>query len=240
MRHLTPVSGFRDLTYAAALAAASERMHACRDAAALLQAVAVEAAALLPADGTAIMAGHGDHWRPLSTPATHLEPDLDHAPVWAVAVARAGLLDPGYLPDLDGVLRLDTRLTDIDKPPGWPPWRSLLVTDLPCPGTDHLRLLWYSHQVAAFHNHLDVAALFTRHTTISLQTAIQRDHRNHETSPSADARPTQTWTAPPQPEPFRDDDRRGSTPEIDRVPADAVPRLAGPARARSRRTWPYQ
>ena len=177
VQHLTPGLKLRDLSYATALAEATERMDTCPDTPALLHMVAAEAATLLPADGTAILTGSRNGWQPLVTPLTHLSSEADYAPGWAIATARAGLLDPGYLPDLDYATRWNTR--QIDEPSNWPPWRSLLVAELPCPlRKDELRLLWYSHQPAAFDNHLDVATLFARHAASSLQSTLQRDHLN--------------------------------------------------------------
>lgn len=173
----TSASHLRDLSYASALAAAAERLQAHTELPVLLHDIAAEAAVFIAADGTAIASRSRQGWEVLDAPASALWSDPTFVPTCVNVAARAGLLEPGYLPDLEREARWRLHAASAAGPAGQQRWRSLLVAELPTPGEgDQLRLLWYSHRPAAFDDQTEVGALLARHAGLSIAALTEREN----------------------------------------------------------------
>lgn len=161
---LVPPAEPGHLAYAAALAAAAERMG---DAAALDQLwplMAEEALALIEADGAAIVEYVARSWFPLAVRTSDASTATDRVRAGVDAAARDGLLTyPGVTHDVEpGSFAND--------------WRSVLVVGLDRrPSRVSTRLLWFADRPGAFTAYAELADLAARHASAAARAVTSRE-----------------------------------------------------------------
>jgi hypothetical protein len=103
---MPPTAASRDLAYTRALAAASQRMWAASDLAALWQTVVDEALALIAADGASVVRHTERFWQTLAARPSETAPDDSATAAVIEMLFRQGLLQQTHLDRRSGRRRL--------------------------------------------------------------------------------------------------------------------------------------
>jgi hypothetical protein len=158
----------RDLAYTRALAAASQRMWAASDVAALWRTVVDEAVALIAADGAAVVTYTERFWQTLAARPSHAAPDDSAAAAVIEMLFRQGLLQQPI---------------SIDDPAEGASWnglgrRALLVVRIEGSPRQPVRLVWHASRPATLSRYADVAEAFAHHAGLALEAVTERDNLN--------------------------------------------------------------
>ena len=165
---MPPVAAPRDLAYTRALAAASQRMWAAPDVAALWRAVVDEAVALIAADGAAVVTHTERFWQTLAAHPSDAAPDDSATAAVIEMLFRQGLLQQPI---------------SIDDPVEGASWdvvgrRALLVVRIEGSLRQPVRLVWYATGPATLSPYADVAEAFAHHASLALGAVMERDNLN--------------------------------------------------------------
>jgi ANTAR domain len=165
---MPPTAASRDLAYTRSLAAASQRMWAASDIAALWRRVVDEAAALIAADGTAVVTYTERFWRTLAAHPGDAAPDDSAAAAVIEMLFRRGLLQQPF---------------SIDDPAEGASWdvvgrHALLVVRIDGASRRAVRLVWYASRLATLSPYADVAEAFAHHASLAFRVITERDNSN--------------------------------------------------------------
>ena len=165
---MPPTAASRDLTYTRALAAASQRMWAASDVAALWRTVVDEAVALIAADGAAVVTYTERFWQTLAARPSDAAPDDSAAAAVIEMLFRQGLLQqPISIDDLaDGA-----SWNGLGR-------RALLVVRIEGSSRQPVRLVWYASRPATLSPYADVAEAFAHHASLAFRVITERDNSN--------------------------------------------------------------
>jgi hypothetical protein len=147
---MPPAAAPRDLAYTRTLAAASQRMWAAPDVAALWSAVVDEAVALIAADGAAVVTHTERFWQTLAAHPGDAAPDDSATAAVIEMLFRQGLLQQPF---------------SIDDPVEGASWdvvgrRALLVVRIEGAPRRAVRLVWYATVPASLSPYADLAEAF--------------------------------------------------------------------------------
>ena len=164
---MPPTAASRDLAYTRALAAASQRMWAASDVAALWRTVVDEAVALIAADGAAVVTYIDRFWQTLAARPS------DPAPGSAAAAVIEMLFR-------QGLLQQSTSIDDLAEGASWNGLarRALLVVRIEGSPRQPVRLVWYATRPATLSRYADVAEAFAHHAGLALEAVTERDNLN--------------------------------------------------------------
>ena len=165
---MPPTAASRDLAYTRALAAASQRMWAASDVAALWRTVVDEAVALIAADGAAVVTYTERFWQTLAARPSDAAPDDSAAAAVIEMLFRQGLLQqPISIGDLaDGAL-----WNGLGR-------RALLVVRIEGSSRQPVRLVWYASRPATLSPYADVAETFAHHASLAVRVVTEHDNSN--------------------------------------------------------------
>ena len=165
---MPPTAASRDLAYTRALAAASQRMWAASDVAALWRTVVDEAVALIAADGAAVVTYTERFWQTLAARPSDAAPDDSAAAAVIEMLFRQGLLQqPISIDDLaDGA-----SWNGLGR-------RALLVVRIEGSSRQPVRLVWYASRPATLSPYADVAEAFAHHASLAFRVITERDNSN--------------------------------------------------------------
>ena len=164
---MPPTAASRDLAYTRALAAASQRMWAASDIAALWCTVVDEAVALIAADGAAVVTSTERFWQTLAARPSDAAPDSAAAAVIEMLVRQGLLQQPISVDDLadgaswNGLARC-----------------ALLVVRIEGSSRQPVRLVWCASRPATLSPYADVAEAFAHHASLALEVVRERDNAN--------------------------------------------------------------
>jgi ANTAR domain len=165
---ILPTAASRDLAYARALAAASRRMWAASDVAALWRTVVDEAVALIAADGAAVVTHTERFWQTLAAHPSDAAPDDSATAAMIEMLFRQGLLQQPI---------------SIDDPTENASWdvvgrRALLVVRIEGTSRSPVRLVWYATGPASLSPYAGLAEAFAHHASLALGAVLERDNLN--------------------------------------------------------------
>jgi ANTAR domain len=165
---IPPTAAPRDLAYTRALAAASKRMWAARDVAALWRAVVDEAVALIGADGAAVVTHTERFWQTLAAHPGDAAPDDSETAAVIEMLFRQGLL---------------RQPISIDDPAEGASWdvvgrRALLVVRIQGAPWQAVRLVWFATGPASLSPYADLAEAFAHHASLAWGAVMERDNLN--------------------------------------------------------------
>ena len=165
---MPPMALSRDLAYTRALAAASKRMWAARDVAALWGAVVDEAVALIGADGAAVVTHTERFWQTLAAHPGDAAPDDSETAAVIEMLFRQGLL---------------RQPISIDDPAEGASWdvvgrRALLVARIEGAPRQAVWLVWYATGPASLSRYADLAEAFAHHASLAWGAVMERDNLN--------------------------------------------------------------
>ncbi|HEX5907620.1 MAG TPA: ANTAR domain-containing protein [Propionibacteriaceae bacterium] len=165
---MPPTALSRDLAYTRALAAASQRMCAASDVAALWRTVVDEAVALIAADGAAVVTYTERFWEILAARPSEAAPDDSPAAPVIELLFRQGLFQqPLSIDDsADG-----TSWNGLAR-------RALLVARIEGAPRQPVRLVWYAARPATLSPYVGVAEAFAHHASLALGAVMERDNLN--------------------------------------------------------------
>jgi hypothetical protein len=165
---MPPMALSRDLAYTTALAAASERMWAASDVAALWRIVVDEAVALIAADGAAVVTYAERFWQTLAARPSDTAPDDSAAAAVIEMLFRQGLLQqPISIDDLaDGA-----SWNGLGR-------RALLMVRIEGSSRQPVRLVWHATRPATLSRYADVAEAFAHHASLAFRVVTERDNLN--------------------------------------------------------------
>src|SRR5512132_703303 len=157
-----------DLAYTRALAAASQRMWAAPDVAALWRTVVDEALALIAADGATVVTYTERSWQTLAAHPSDAAPD--HS-------ATAALIEMLFR------RRLLQQPISIDDPAVGASWnglgrRALLLVRIEGTSRQPVRLVCYATRPATLSRYADVAEAFAHHASLAFRVVTERDNLN--------------------------------------------------------------
>ena len=168
-----PAHAARDLVFASAFVAASERWGSCADLPTLLAGIAAEAVTILPADHAAVVQYDGTGQQVLDI---HLAPDLHDATtrdLMRAAAEEPWLTTPGSIPNLHLDLRWGKRGARLAAST----WSSVLTFPLHSSNRESQnRISWISATPQAFVEHGGAAELFCRHADLAIRHLTAREH----------------------------------------------------------------
>jgi hypothetical protein len=165
---MPPAVAPRDLAYTRALAAASQRMWAAPDIAALWRTVVDEAVTLIAADGAAVVTHTERLWQTLAAHPSDAAPDDSATSAVIEMLFRQGLLQ---------------QPSSIDDPSENASWdvvgrRALLVVRIEGAPRQPVRLVWHATGPASLSQYADVAEAFAHHASLALGAVMERDNLN--------------------------------------------------------------
>ena len=165
---MPPTAASRDLAYTRALAAASQRMWAASDVAALWRTVVDEAVALIAADGAAVVTYTERFWQTLAARPSDAAPDDSAAAAVIEMLFRQGLLQQPFSID------------DLADGASWNGLgrRALLVVRIEDSSRQPVRLVWYATRPATLSQYADVAEAFAHHASLAFRVMTERDNAN--------------------------------------------------------------
>ena len=165
---MPPSAASRDLAYTRALAAASQRMWAASDVAALWRTVVDEAVALIAADGAAVVSHTDRFWQTLAASPSDAAPDDSAAAAVIEMLFRQGLLQQPISID------------DLAEGASWNGLgrRALLVVRIEGSSRQPVRLVWYATRPATLSPYADVAEAFAHHASLAFRVVTERDNSN--------------------------------------------------------------
>jgi hypothetical protein len=165
---MPPTAASRDLAYTRALAAASQRMCAASDVAALWRIVVDEAVALIAVDGAAVVTYTEGFWQTLAARPSDAAPDDSTTVAMIEMLFRQGLLQqPISIDDpIDGA-----RWNGLGR-------RALLVVRIEGSPRQPVRLVCYATRPATLSPYADVAEAFAHHAALALEAVTERDNLN--------------------------------------------------------------
>jgi ANTAR domain len=158
----------RDLAYTRALAAASQRMWAASDLAALWRTVVDEALALIAADGASVVRHTERFWQTLAARPSDTAPDDSATAAVIEMLFRQGLLQQPI---------------SIDDPAEGASWdvvgrRALLVVRIEGMSRQPVRLVWYATRPATLSPYADLAEAFAHHAGLAFGVVTERENLN--------------------------------------------------------------
>jgi hypothetical protein len=165
---IAPTAAQRDLAYTRALAAASQRMWAAPDVAALWRIVVDEAVALIGAEAAAVVTHTERFWQTLAAHPSDATPDDSATAAVIEMLIRQGLL---------------RQPISIDDPAEGASWdvvgrRALLVVRIEgCP-RQPVCLVWCATRPATLSRYADVAEAFAHHASLAFRVVTKRDNLN--------------------------------------------------------------
>jgi ANTAR domain len=164
---MPPTAAPRDLAYTRALAAASQRMWAAPDVAALWSAVIDEAMALIAADGAAVVTHTDRFWQTLAAHPSDTAPDDSATAAMIEMLFRQGLLQQPI---------------SIDDPTENASWdvvgrRALLVVRIEGAPRQPVRLVRYAGP-ASLSPYAGLAEAFAHHASLALGAVLEHDNLN--------------------------------------------------------------
>jgi hypothetical protein len=165
---MPPAVARRDLACTRSLGAASQRMWAASDVAALWRTVAEEALALIAADGAAIVTHTKRFWQTLAAHPSDEAPDDSATAAVIELLFRQGLLQQPI---------------SIDDPTENASWglvgrRALLVVRIEGAPRQPVRLVWHATGPASLSPYADLAEAFAHHASLALGAVMERDNLN--------------------------------------------------------------
>ena len=160
---MPPTAASRDLAYTRALAAASQRMWAASDLAALWRTVVDEALALIAADGASVVSHTERFWQTLAARPSETAPDDSATAAVIEMLFRQGLLQQPI---------------SIDDPAEGASWnvvgrRALLVVRIEGASRQPVRLVWYATRPATLSPYADLAEAFAHHASLALEWGLR-------------------------------------------------------------------
>jgi hypothetical protein len=163
---MPPTAASRDLAYTRALAAASQRMWAAPDVAALWRTVVDEAVALIGADGAAVVTHTERFWQTLAAHPSDAAADESATAAVIEMLFRRGLLQ---------------QPVSIDDPAEGASWdvvgrRALLVVRIEGSPRRPIRLVWHATGRASLSRYADVAEAFTHIASVAFRVVAERDN----------------------------------------------------------------
>jgi ANTAR domain len=165
---MAPTAASRDLAYTRALAAASERMWAASDVAALWRIVVDEAVALIAADGAAVVTYTERFWQTLAARPSDTAPDDSAAAAVIEMLVRQGLLQqPISIDDLAG----GASWNGLGR-------RALLIVRIEGTSRQPVCLVWHATRPATLSRYTDVAEAFAHHASLAVRVITERDNSN--------------------------------------------------------------
>ena len=167
---MRPTAAPGDLAYTRALAAASQRMWAAPDVAALWRIVVDEAVALIGAEGAAVVRHTERFWQTLAAHPSDAAADDSASAALIEMLFRQGLLQQPI---------------SIDDPAEGASWdvvgrRGLLVVRIEGAPRQPVRLVWYARPPATPSRYADLAEAFAHHR----QSGLQSRYRTRQPEPS--------------------------------------------------------
>ena len=168
LAEMPPTAAPGDLAYTRALAAASQRMWAARDVAALWRIVVDEAVALIGAEGAAVVTHTERFWQTLAAHPSDAAADDSATAAVIEMLFRQGLLQQPI---------------SIDDPAEGASWdvvgrRALLVVRIEGAPRQPVRLVWYARPPATPSRYADLAEAFAHHASLACRVVTERDNSN--------------------------------------------------------------
>ena len=168
LAEMPPTAAPGDLAYTRALAAASQRMWAAPDVAALWRIVVDEAVALIGAEGAAVVTHTERFWQTLAAHPSDAAADDSATAAVIEMLFRQGLLQQPI---------------SIDDPAEGASWdvvgrRALLVVRIEGAPRQPVRLVWYARPPATPSRYADLAEAFAHHASLACRVVTERDNSN--------------------------------------------------------------
>jgi hypothetical protein len=166
---MPPTAAPCDLAYTTALAAASKRMWAARDLAALWGAVVDEAVALIGADGAAVVTHTERFWQTLAAHPGDAAPDDSATAAVIEMLFRQGLLRQPI--SIDDPAEGGTSWDGVGR-------RALLVVRIQGAPRQAVRLVWYATGPESLSPYAALAEAFAHHASLAWGAVMERDNLN--------------------------------------------------------------